>query len=67
MQHPVMGPAEAERLELMVGIADEIAIAKNSSSMISQRNSPARGGTDAASAPSNRVRQPTSGNLCQSY
>jgi hypothetical protein len=26
MQHPVMGPAEAERFELMVGIAHEIAI-----------------------------------------
>ena len=26
MQHPVMGPAEAEGLELMVGVADEIPI-----------------------------------------
>ena len=26
MHHPVMGPAEPERLQLMVGIADEIAI-----------------------------------------
>src|SRR5262249_48181338 len=26
MQHPVMGPAEAERLELMVGIAHEVAV-----------------------------------------
>ena len=26
MHHPVMGPAEPERLQLMVGVADEIAI-----------------------------------------
>ena len=28
MHHPVMRPAEAERLQLMVGVADEIAIGK---------------------------------------
>ena len=26
MQHPVMRPSEAERLELLVGIADEVAV-----------------------------------------
>jgi hypothetical protein len=50
MHHPVMRPAEPEGFQLMVGIADEVAIGEEQQLNDIQRKVPSRPGAGGASA-----------------